>query len=118
MKDSIASIEKSLLDAGRLCKSAGFADPVRATVASLRDVDSRLAALEKRAVDEMAARFGFGDADTSQARIAQLEEEIAGLRASDSSAGLAKTLARSGLALSYENTEGQPDASPRQISRL
>ncbi len=113
-------LEKALLQAGRVAKGSGggFADLARATVSGLREVNSRLAALEKRSSDELAARFGFGAADTSQARIAQLEAEVAGLRASESSAGLAKTLSRSGLALSEEKAEGPSDVSTRQIWRL
>ncbi len=99
--------EKALANAGRLTKSAGFDDLARAAVAGLREVDSRLSALEKQAADSSAARFGFGAADTSQARIAILESEIAALRASESSAGLAKTLER-GCATQGPKTERSP----------
>ncbi|WP_294534636.1 hypothetical protein [uncultured Rhodoblastus sp.] len=101
--------EAAFLAAGRLTKSAGFADLARATVTALREVDSRIAALEKQAADEMAARYGFGTCDSDRARISQLESELASLRASESSAGLAKTLER-GCATQGTKTEQSPPA--------
>jgi hypothetical protein len=95
--NAIDRLEKALLQAGLLAKgSGGFADLARATVAGLREVDSRLAALEKRTEDEQAARFGFGAADSDRARISQLEAELAVLKGRHEPAahveGLANTL--------------------------
>jgi uncharacterized protein YhbP (UPF0306 family) len=107
MKNAIDEIEAAFLAAGRLTKSVDLAKTVadlRATVASLREVDSRIAALEKQADAEQAARYGYGVADSDRARISQLESELASLRASESSAGLAKTLER-GCATEGPKTE-------------
>lgn len=113
--NAIDRLEKALLQAGRFAKGpgAGFADLARASVAALREVDSRLAALEKRTADEQASRFGFGAADSDRARISQLEAELAVLKARHEPGahveGLAKTLGL-GRATQGEETEKSPPA--------
>ncbi len=78
---------------------------------AMGEISARLDVLEKAAAAEQAARFGFGAADGDQARISQLEAELAVLKARHEPAahveGLAKTLGRGAVLPPSENHQGQ-----------
>ncbi len=100
MKDHVSELETMLFNAGRLCKSAGFADLGRAAVAGFREIDFRLSKIEKQVADDQAARFGFGAADSDRAR-----------NRGDVS-GVAKTLGRGTATSPAEANEKPPAGFP------
>jgi hypothetical protein len=93
--NAVDRFEKALANAGRLTKSAGFADQVRAVVADFRDFERRLERLEKADAATQSARLDF--ADFTDARIAKLESELAALRARHDGdiSGVSATIGRS-----------------------